>query len=159
MGIKTIVGDVAIEGNVDFTNAEVTGLPSGAGMSYKEIYLDDMYSSTSSTTNTKITGVVCIRAWLPDTVEITDFASVVTLLTKLAGGTAVNSCAYPVWGYAKTSSSGVANIRIMYVSPTSDGGLRLLALKQNVNDSTNNTMEYFSVATALQGRVEVTTLM
>ena len=131
----------------------------GAGLSYKEIALSDMYSSTSATTNTKITGTIYIKAWLPDTEEITDFASLVAVMNKLAGGTAVNSCVYPAWGYAKTSSSGGANVRIMYVSPKSDGSLQLLALKENVNDSTNNTMEYFSLATAVTGAVEVTTLI
>ncbi len=131
----------------------------GAGLSYKEIALSDMYSSTSATTNTQITGAIYIKAWLPDTEEITDFASLVAVMNKLAGGTAVNSCVYPAWGYAKTSSSGVANVRIMYVSPKSDGSLQLLALKENVNDSTNNTMEYFSLATAVTGAVEVTTLI
>jgi len=131
----------------------------GAGLSYKKIKLSDMYSSTSATTNTKIMGTIYIKAWLPDTEEITDFASLVAVMNKLAGGTAVNSCVYPAWGYAKTSSSGGANVRIMYVSPKSDGSLQLLALKENVNDSTNNTMEYFSLATAVTGAVEVTTLI
>lgn len=151
-------------GDVDFTNANVIGLSTnssgasggGAGMSYKEIKLSNMYSSTSSTTNTKITGTVYIKAWLPDTEEITDFASVVALMSKLAGGTAINSCAYPAWGYAQISS---VNKRIFYVCPTSAGGLNLLGLYPNTNESSNNSMNYLSLGTALKATVTVTTLI
>ena len=132
-------------------------MPSGAEMSYKEIRLSNMYTTTTNSANNQISGTVYIRAWLPDTIEITDFAGVVSALTSLGGGTALNSCAHPAYGIARSNSS--VNYRILYVCPTSTGGLQLLGLNPNGNDTTNNTMEYFSVATALRGDVTVTTLM
>lgn len=155
-GTNTFNGSTRFNNTVDFTNATVTGLPisgggsGGAGLSYKEIKLTNMTNSAGTVSS--FGGGISIRLWLPDSIVITDFSSLVSALRILCNGDYSGRAQYRCINAQGAIGTGTALTVIAYIGTSLSGNLNLITANHAIADSLlNATVTVTTLMTASSG--------